>query len=155
MRTRLSLAAAVLGAALAGPPAAAAAVIAASTTERGSLQVNSLVRVAGGRSEHLGGWSNVGAPCSLSRRLAVVAELRYEAAGTPVIVRRTSTGPAPNCVEGGVSSGPAPFVATRIGLGCRDRSWRPGRYTFTTITEHVLSGVRAVATLVWDNTRRC
>ena len=122
--------------------------------EKGSLKVVSRALLASRSAELMGVWLNERRPCAEQRRLRVsfLADLVRGATTT----RRTGarTGLVANCAEGGPNFG---FTkpATTLGMACPSGRWKPGRYHFVVRTFDPVSGLRAVATLSYQETRPC
>ena len=59
-----------------------------------------------------------------------------------------------NCAEGGPNFG-FDLVPRRIGLGCANGRWKPGRYSLVTRVTDVGTGLVAQASLYRQVTRAC
>jgi hypothetical protein len=124
-------------------------------SERGSLQVASSVLVTRRGADMRGGWTNDRISCQASHRLTVRIEIFRTANGQPAgEVRRRKTGPVTNCAEGGPNFG-FDLAPKDYAMACANGRWRPGRYSMTTTTLDVRSGISAHASLYHQVTRRC
>ncbi len=142
-----------------GVGAAAAAVpdepVAFAQAERGSFKVVANVLLSERGAEMKGVWLDARQGCLRKRTLRVAIHIDLvNAAGKTTRVRRSRTGRIDNCAEGGPNFG-FDLVSRRIGLGCANGRWKPGRYSMTTKTLDVRSGISAQASLYHQVTRRC
>ena len=151
MRTALAALAFVLVA-----PALAADVPAAyGIAQRGSLKVVSGVLLSPTGGEMKGVWLDGKRGCLDKRRLTVAIQIDLVSpAGKTTRVKRSRTGSVDNCAEGGPNFG-FDLVPKALGLGCANGRWRPGRYSLTTKTIHLASGLMAQASLYHHATRKC
>ena len=134
---------------------AASDVRAVGLANKGTLVVQSFAVLAPRAVTMTGGWFDDGKPCETWRALRVFAEIAYDAPdGTSRRVRRSKASVRRNCPQSPPSLG-FRIRAGRHGLACPDGTWRPGRYSFTTRTRHVATGLQAVATLVWEKEGEC
>lgn len=145
---------AVLATAAASAAIAADRPAATAVAERGTLKVVSRVLLDARGGELKGVWNDRRRPCNAQRllRVSYVADL---VAGARTIRRRAErTGLVQNCAEGGPSFG---FDATArsFGMACANGRWRPGRYAITVQTFDRASGLRASASLYYQETRHC
>jgi hypothetical protein len=152
MRTLALLAATFALAAAAG---AAEWPTAYGVAERGSLKVVSNVRLEPTGGEMKGIWLDDGRSCRDRRTVRVSIQIDLVTAdGKTTRVRRTRQAPVDNCAEGGPNFG-FDLKPKALGLGCANGRWRPGRYSMTTRTLHVASGIAAHASLYHQVARRC
>jgi hypothetical protein len=139
----------LVSAALAAEPPAATAV-----AERGSQKVVSRVLLTARGGELKGTWYDTKAACTAERRLQV-SYLTDLVVGAKTTRKRSSkSGSAPNCAEGGPNFG-FDVTARALGMACPSGRWTPGRYAITVRTFDAVSGLRAVASLYWQETSRC
>jgi hypothetical protein len=145
---------AALAAAAASTALAADRPAATSMAERGTLKVVSRVLLDARGGELKGVWQDPRKPCSAQRSLRVSYLADLVAGGRTTRRRAEKTGLVQNCAEGGPNFG---FDATARGLGmaCASGRWRPGRYAITVRTFDRASGLRASASLYYEETRRC
>ncbi len=138
------------------PPAAAIDEPAAyGVAERGTLKVVSAVLLTERGGEMKGVWLDGRKGCLDRRTLRVAIQIDVVSpAGKTTRVRRSRTGLVDNCAEGGPNFG-FELAPRALGLGCGDGRWRPGRYSLTTRTTLVASGLVAQASLYRRVTRRC
>jgi hypothetical protein len=151
MRTLL----AVLALAAAAPAVAADLPEATGMAQRGSLKVVSRVLLSPTGGEMKGVWLDGKATCLTKRTLRVSIQIDLvSGAGKTTRIARARTGFVDNCAEGGPNFG---FTVTPTGLGmaCANGRWTPGRYVFVVRTFDPISQLRAVATLSYQETRRC
>lgn len=140
---------------LAVPAAAADQPAAYGIAQRGSLKVVSGVQLNPTGGEMKGVWLDGKKGCLDTRRLRVSIQIDLVSpAGKTTRVRRSRTGAVDNCAEGGPNFG-FDLVPKALGLGCANGRWRPGRYSMTTKTTHLDSGLTAQASLYHQVTRRC
>jgi hypothetical protein len=126
-----------------------------ATAQRGSLKVVSGVMLSLRGGEMKGVWLDRSLSCRVRRQLRVTIQIDLvRPSGATSRVRQAKTGLVDNCAEGGPNFG-FDLVARRLGFGCADGRWRPGRYAMTTTTTHVASGLRASASLYRQVTRPC
>jgi hypothetical protein len=141
--------------ALAAGAAAADWPTAYGMAERGSLKVVSNVRLEPTGGEMKGVWLDGDRSCRDRRSLRVTMQIDLVSpSGTTTRVRRSRGALVDNCAEGGPNFG-FDLKPKALGLGCRNGRWKPGRYSMTTRTLHVASGVAAHASLYHHVTRRC
>jgi hypothetical protein len=137
-------------------PAALAADLPTSTAvaEKGSLKIVSRALLAPRNAELMGVWLNPRKPCNAQRRLRVSFLVDLVRGATTTRRSGARTGLVANCAEGGPNFG---FIktATVLGMACPSGRWKPGRYVFVVRTFDPVSQLRAVATLSYQETRRC
>jgi hypothetical protein len=151
MRSLLALL--VLG--LAASATAADQPAAYGMAQRGSLKVVSAVRIEPTGGEMKGIWLDGQKGCLDRRTLRVAISIDLVSpAGKTTRVKRSRTGFVDNCAEGGPNFG-FDLAPRALGMGCANGRWRPGRYSLTTKTTHVASGLIAQASLYYQVTRRC
>ena len=121
--------------------------------QRGSLKVVSGVLLTPTGGEMKGVWLDEKQICLTRRTLRVAIEIDLVSpAGTTTRVKRERKGLVDNCAEGGPNFG-FDLVPKALGLGCANGRWKPGRYSMTTRTTHVRSGLVAAASLYRQVTR--
>jgi hypothetical protein len=143
--------------ALVAVPAAAAAddPYAYGMAQRGTFKVvsNVLVNPTGG--EMKGVWLDSKKGCLDRRTLRVSISIDLvSAAGKTTRVRRTRQAAVDNCAEGGPNFG-YDLTPKAYGMACANGRWRPGRYSMTTRTLDVASGISAHASLYHQIVRKC
>lgn len=151
MRTLL----AVLGLVLAAPALAADPPAAYGMAQRGSFKLvsNVLLNPTGG--EMKGVWLDGKKGCLDRRTLRVSIQIDLVSAnGKTTRVKRSRSAAVDNCAEGGPNFG-FDLQPKALGLGCANGRWRPGRYSMTTKTADLASGLIAQASLYHQITRRC
>jgi hypothetical protein len=145
----------VLALTLAAPAAAADEPAAYGMAQQGSLKVVSGVLLNPSGGEMKGVWLDGKKGCLDKRRLRVAIQIDLVSAnGKTTRVKRSRTAPVDNCAEGGPNFG-FDLVPKALGLGCANGRWRPGRYSMSTTTTDVASGLMAQASLYRQVTRRC
>ena len=123
--------------------------------QSGSLKVVSVVRLEPKGGEMKGVWLDAKVGCRERRTLRVSLQIDLvNAAGKTTRVRRERSGSVENCAEGGPNFG-FDLAPRGYGLGCPDGRWKPGRYSMTTKTVQVRSGILAQASLYHQVTKRC
>jgi hypothetical protein len=150
----LVLATAVAGALAAAAPALAEPEVFASAVN-GDLEVSSSILVSAKATDMRGGWLDETLPCASWRRLKVSVIIeRVPGSGGARVVRKNKSRLVMNCAEGGPNMGFS-LTARRLGMACPDGSWKPGRYSLATTTEHLASGLKAIASLGWSKRGAC
>jgi hypothetical protein len=123
--------------------------------QRGSLKVVSGVLLNPKGGEMKGVWMNATQGCLVRRPLKVEIHIDLvSAAGKTTRIKRSRSASVDNCAEGGPNFG-YDLAPRALGMGCADGRWRPGRYSMTTKTTDVRSGLIAQASLYHQVTRRC
>lgn len=123
--------------------------------QRASLKVVSVVRLEPKGGEMKGVWLDAKVDCRERRTLRVSLQIDLvNAGGTTTRVRRERRGSVDNCAEGGPNFG-FDLAPRAYGVGCADGRWKPGRYSMTTKTAHIRSGLVAQASLYHQVTRAC
>lgn len=141
--------------ALAAPAAAADDPAAYGMAQRGSFKVvsNVLLRPTGG--EMKGVWLDDKRGCLDTRTLQVSIQIDLVSpAGKTTRIKRSRRGAVDNCAEGGPNFG-FDLAPKAYKMACANGRWRPGRYSLTTRTLDVASGISAHASLYHQITRRC
>jgi len=137
-------------------PAALAADLPSATgvAEKGSLKVVSRALLAPKSAELMGVWLNERRSCAEQRRLRVSFLVDLVRGATTTRRMGARSGLVANCAEGGPNFG---FIKTptTLGMACPSGRWKPGRYDFVVRTRDPVSGLRAVASLTYQETRRC
>lgn len=134
---------------LAAEPPSATAV-----AERGSQKVVARVLLSERGGELKATWYDTRRPCTAERRLRASYLVDLVAGGKTTRRQRARTGPVPNCAEGGPNFG-FDVTARRLGMACPSGRWKPGRYAIVVRAYDAVSGLRAVASLYHQETRRC
>lgn len=151
MRTVL----AALALLLAAPSLAADQPAAYGIAQRGSLKVVSSVLLSPKGGEMKGVWLDGKKGCLDRRTLRVSIQIDLvSAAGKTTRIKRSKRGLVDNCAEGGPNYG-YDLAPKAYGMACANGRWRPGRYSMTTRTLDVRSGISAQASLYHQVTRRC
>ena len=123
--------------------------------QRGSFKVVSNVLLSPVGGEMKGVWLDGKRGCLDTRTLRVSIQIDLvSAAGKTTRIRRARSGKVDNCAEGGPNFG-FDLAPKAYGMGCASGRWRPGRYSMTTRTTDVASGLIAQASLYHQVTRRC
>jgi hypothetical protein len=151
---RAFLAVLVLGLA-ASAAAAADQPSAYGMAQRGTLKVvsNVLLNPTGG--EMKGVWLDGKKGCLDRRTLRVAIQIDLVVpAGNTIRAKKSRSGFVDNCAEGGPNFG-FDLSPRALKMGCANGRWRPGRYSMTTKTTHVASGLSAQASLYHQITRPC
>jgi hypothetical protein len=152
MRTTVAL---LVASFLAAPAAGAEQPAAYGIAQRGSLKVVSGVLLSPAGGEMKGVWLDGKKGCLDTHRLRVQIQIDLVSpAGKTTRVKRSRAGAVDNCAEGGPNFG-YDLAPKALGLGCANGRWRPGRYSMTTKTTHLDSGLTAQASLYHQVTRRC
>lgn len=146
---------AVLALVLAGSAAAADWPGTFGMAQRGSLKIVSGVLLSSKGGEMKGVWLDAKQGCLVRRTLRVEMSIDLvSAAGGTTRVKRSRSAAVDNCAEGGPNFG-FDLAPRTLGMGCADGRWRPGRYSMTTKTTDVRSGLIAQASLYHQVARRC
>jgi hypothetical protein len=140
---------------LAAPALAADEPSAFGMAQRGSFKLVSSVVLSPKGGEMKGVWLDGKAGCLDRRTLRVSIQVDLvSSAGKTTRIKRSRRGAVDNCAEGGPNFGfdltPKPY-----GMACANGRWKPGRYSLTTKTTDVRSGLTAQASLYHQVTRRC
>ena len=143
--------------ALVAAPLAAAAddPYAYGMAQRGTFKVVSNVLLSPTGGEMKGVWLDGKKGCLDRRTLRVSIQIDLVSpAGKTTRIKRSRQGRVDNCAEGGPNFG-FDLAPKTYGMGCASGRWRPGRYSMTTRTLDVASGISAHASLYHQITRRC
>ena len=123
--------------------------------QRGSFKVVSNVLLSPVGGEMKGVWLDGKRGCLDTRTLRVAIQIDLvSATGKTTRIRRSRSGKVDNCAEGGPNFG-FDLAPKAYGMSCASGRWRPGRYSLTTRTTDVASGLIAQASLYHQVTRRC
>jgi hypothetical protein len=141
--------------ALAAPAAAADDPAAYGMAQRGSFKVVSNVLLSPTGGEMKGVWLDDKRGCRDTRTLQVSIQIDLvSSAGKTTRIKRSRRGAVDNCAEGGPNFG-FDLAPKAYKMACANGRWRPGRYSLTTRTLDVASGISAHASLYHQITRRC
>ncbi len=140
---------------VAAPALAADDPAAYGVAQRGSLKVVSGVLLNPKGGEMKGVWLDGKRGCLDRRILRVSIQIDLVTAdGRTTRFRRSRQGLVDNCAEGGPNFG-FDLAPRSYKMACANGRWKPGRYSLTTKTTHVPSGLIAQASLYHQVTRRC
>ena len=144
-----------LSLAVAAPALAADDPAAYGVAQRGSLKVVSGVLLDPAGGEMKGVWLDGERGCLERRTLRVSIQIDLvTATGKTTRIKRSRQGLVDNCAEGGPNFG-FDLTPRNYRMACPNGRWKPGRYSLTTKTTHVRSGLVAQASLYHQVTRRC
>jgi hypothetical protein len=144
-----------LGAAVAAPALAADDPSAYGMAQRGSFKVVSNVLLSPTGGEMKGVWLDGKKGCLDTRALRVSIQIDLVSlAGKTTRIKRSRQGAVDNCAEGGPNFG-FDLAPKAYKMACASGRWKPGRYSLTTRTLDVRSGILAQASLYHQITRRC
>ena len=144
-----------LSLAVAAPALAADDPAAYGVAQRGSLTVVSGVLLGPAGGEMKGVWLDGKRGCLERRTLRVSIQIDLvTATGKTTRIKRSRQGLVDNCAEGGPNFG-FDLAPRTYRMACPNGRWKPGRYSLTTKTTHVRSGLVAQASLYHQVTRRC
>jgi hypothetical protein len=136
-------------------PAAADDPAAYGMAQRGSFKVVSNVLISPTGGEMKGVWLDDKRGCLDTRTLQVSIQIDLVSpAGKTTRIKRSRRGAVDNCAEGGPNFG-FDLAPKAYKMACANGRWRPGRYSLTTRTLDVASGISAHASLYHQITRRC
>ena len=145
----------VLALVLAAPALAADDPSAYGIAQRGSFKVVSNVLLSRTGGEMKGVWLDGKRGCLDKRTLRVSIQIDLVSpAGKTTRIKRSRQAAVDNCAEGGPNFG-FDLRPRAYGMACANGRWRPGRYSMTTRTLDVRSGISAQASLYHHITRRC
>lgn len=151
MRTLL----AVLALAVAAPALAADEPSAFGMAQQGSFKLVSNVLLSPTGGEMKGVWLDGKRGCLDRRTLRVSIQIDLvSTAGRTTRIKRSRQGVVDNCAEGGPNFG-FDLTPKAYKMACANGRWKPGRYSLTTRTLDVRSGILAQASLYHQITRRC
>jgi hypothetical protein len=140
---------------LAAPALAADDPSATGMAQRGSFKVVSRVLLSPTGGEMKGVWLDGKLGCRDTRPLRVSIQIDLVSpAGKTTRIKRSRQGAVDNCAEGGPNFG-FDLAPKAYKMACANGRWRPGRYSLTTRTLDVRSGILAQASLYHQVTRRC
>jgi hypothetical protein len=144
-----------LGVAVASPALAADDPSAYGMAQRGSFKVVSNVLLSPTGGEMKGVWLDGKKGCLDTRALRVSIQIDLVSpAGKTTRIKRSRQGAVDNCAEGGPNFG-FDLAPKAYKMACASGRWKPGRYSLTTRTLDVRSGILAQASLYHQITRRC
>ena len=140
---------------LAAPALAADDPSAYGMAQRGSLKVVSNVLLSPTGGEMKGVWLDGKRGCLDTRPLRVSIQIDLvSAAGKTTRIKRSRRGNVDNCAEGGPNFG-FDLTPKAYKMACANGRWKPGRYSLTTRTLDIRSGILAQASLYHQVTKRC
>jgi hypothetical protein len=140
---------------LAAPALAADDPSAYAMAQRGSLKVVSNVLLSPTGGEMKGVWLDGKRGCLDTRPLRVSIQIDLvSSAGKTTRIKRSRRGNVDNCAEGGPNFG-FDLTPKAYKMACANGRWRPGRYSLTTRTLDIRSGILAQASLYHQVTKRC
>ena len=140
---------------LAAPALAADDPSAYGMAQRGSFKVVSSVLLNPTGGEMKGVWLDGKAGCLDTRTLRVSIQIDLvSAAGKTTRIKRSRQGAVDNCAEGGPNFG-FDLAPKAYKMACANGRWKPGRYSLSTRTLDLRSGISAHASLYHQITRRC
>ena len=140
---------------LAAPALAADDPSAYAMAQRGSLKVVSNVLLSPTGGEMKGVWLDGKRGCLDTRPLRVSIQIDLVSpAGRTTRVKRSRRGNVDNCAEGGPNFG-FDLTPKAYKMACANGRWKPGRYSLTTRTLDIRSGILAQASLYHQVTKRC
>jgi hypothetical protein len=100
-------------------------------------------------------WLDAKAGCLDRRTLRVSIQIDLVSSGGKTSrIKRSRRGAVDNCAEGGPNFG-YDLAPKAYGMACGNGRWKPGRYSLSTKTTDVRSGLIAQASLYHQVTRRC
>ena len=144
-----------LSLAVAAPALAADDPSAYGMAQRGSLKVVSNVLLSPTGGEMKGVWLDGKRGCLDRRTLRVSIQIDLvSSTGKTTRIKRSRQGAVDNCAEGGPNFG-YDLAPKAYKLACANGRWKPGRYSLTTRTLDLRSGISAQASLYHQVTRRC
>ncbi len=140
---------------LAAPALAADDPSAYAMAQRGSLKVVSNVLLSPTGGEMKGVWLDGKRGCLDTRPLRVSIQIDLvSSAGKTTRIKRSRRGNVDNCAEGGPNFG-FDLTPKAYKMACANGRWKPGRYSLTTRTLDIRSGILAQASLYHQVTKRC
>ena len=140
---------------LAAPALAADDPSAYAMAQRGSLKVVSNVLLSPTGGEMKGVWLDGKRGCLDTRPLRVSIQIDLVSpAGKTTRIKRSRRGNVDNCAEGGPNFG-FDLTPKAYKMACANGRWKPGRYSLTTRTLDIRSGILAQASLYHQVTKRC
>lgn len=155
MRAPLIALSLAFGVAVAAPALAADDPSAYGMAQRGSFKVVSNVLLSPTGGEMKGVWLDGKRGCLDTRALRVSIQIDLVSpAGKTTRIKRSRQGAVDNCAEGGPNFG-FDLAPRAYKMACPNGRWKPGRYSLTTRTLDVRSGILAQASLYHQVTKRC
>ena len=144
-----------LSLALAAPALAADDPSAYGMAQRGDFKVVSNVLLSPTGGEMKGVWLDGKRGCLDTRTLRVSIQIDLVSpAGKTTRIKRSRRGAVDNCAEGGPNFG-FDLAPRAYRMACANGRWRPGRYSMTTRTLDIRTGISAQASLYHQVTKRC
>ena len=144
-----------LSLAIAAPAHAADGPSAYGLAQRGNFKVVSNVLLSPTGGEMKGVWLDAERGCLDTRTLRVSMQIDLVSpAGTTTRIKRSRRGAVDNCAEGGPNFG-FDLAPRAYRMACANGRWRPGRYSMTTRTLDIRTGISAQASLYHQVTKRC
>ena len=141
--------------AVAAPALAADDPAAYGMAQRGTFKVVSGVLLSPTGGEMKGVWLDGKLGCLDRRTLRVSIQIDLVSPGGKTArIKRSRQGAVDNCAEGGPNFG-FDLAPRAYKMACANGRWKPGRYSLTTRTLDVRSGMLAQASLYHQITRRC
>ncbi len=132
---------------VAAPALAADDPAAFGMAQRGSLKVVSNVLLSPTGGEMKGVWLDGKRGCLDRRTLRVSIQIDLvSSAGKTTRIKRSRQGAVDNCAEGGPNFG-YDLAPKAYKMACANGRWKPGRYSLTTRTLDLRSGISAQASL--------
>jgi hypothetical protein len=141
--------------AVAAPALAADDPAAYGMAQRGTFKVVSGVLLSPTGGEMKGVWLDGKLGCLDRRMLRVSIQIDLVSpGGRTTRIKRSRQGAVDNCAEGGPNFG-FDLAPRAYKMACANGRWKPGRYSLTTRTLDLRSGILAQASLYRQITRRC
>jgi len=141
--------------AVAAPALAADDPAAYGMAQRGTFKVVSGVLLSPTGGEMKGVWLDGKLGCLDRRTLRVSIQIDLVSpGGRTTRIKRSRQGAVDNCAEGGPNFG-FDLAPRAYKMACANGRWKPGRYSLTTRTLDIRSGILAQASLYHQITRRC
>ena len=141
--------------AVAAPALAADDPAAYGMAQRGTFKVVSGVLFSPRGGEMKGVWLDGKLGCLDRRTLRVSIQIDLVSpGGRTTRIKRSRQGAVDNCAEGGPNFG-FDLAPRAYRMACANGRWKPGRYSLTTRTLDIRSGILAQASLYHQITRRC
>jgi hypothetical protein len=141
--------------AVAAPALAADDPAAYGMAQRGTFKVVSGVLLSPTGGEMKGVWLDGKLGCLDRRTLRVSIQIDLVSpGGRTTRIKRSRQGAVDNCAEGGPNFG-FDLAPRAYKMACANGRWKPGRYSLTTRTLDLRSGMLAQASLYHQITRRC
>ena len=128
-----------------------------ATAKLGTLKVVDAVLISSTAADMRAFWLDSKVACSVSRKLAVKAEIYVSSvsgSGKPRHIVRSGSFATQNCSEGGPSMG-FTITAKKAGSACPNGSWKAANYEFITTATEPKKGLTAIADLSWEKRGKC